>query len=415
MYTFNNNSIFTSYLKGMLREFNLPSYEAWSPNKLLYKDAYYIYKNFIVKSLHTAKYEEFDLNNFKVIQDNYVFGNKLTNITKKLRLDSLYYDSYTHNYLGKYLRFYRDYTGIDLMSLYNCFSESSVTNLTIKDLSQNIILQADEDSTMYMIDIIPGKEYTLYIDCKNLIEIAAGYYDNGYVNINSIELPSTDANIVFPYEKTYFKISNTTFNRPFIYDKLADIEALGISNVETLYHWRDKLKLFIKVPKNLDSSIVILEGNYLKSSEFHFENTNCYLSNWIESKKYVLGDDVDNYTPTTQVNQDITREYLTKSQLTCINGTINYPFSDRLVEYLVSNTIDPQDKIENNVKRVQDILIRKTNPGLKRINISGVWDESLRNVSYGLAKQNNLINTKYDILGYVDKDVEDLLNLKDGD
>ena len=125
--------------------------------------------------METTRYAKFDLSKFKVIQDNYVFGNRLTNITKKLNLNSLYYDSYTHNYLGRYLRFYRDYTGVDLMPLYNCFSEVAVTNLTIKDLSQNIILQSDENSVTYMVDIIPGKEYTIYIDCKNLIEMCAGY------------------------------------------------------------------------------------------------------------------------------------------------------------------------------------------------------------------------------------------------
>lgn len=399
----------------MLNEFNLPSYEVWTPNKLLYKDAYYIYRNFIVKALETTRYAKFDLSKFKVIQDNYVFGNRLTNITKKLNLNSLYYDSYTHNYLGRYLRFYRDYTGVDLMPLYNCFSEVAVTNLTIKDLSQNIILQSDENSVTYMVDIIPGKEYTIYIDCKNLIEMCAGYWDGGQVKVNNVELTASDINIIFPYEKTYYKISNTTFNHPFIYNKLANAESLNISNVETLYQWRDKLKLFIKIPKNNKSSIVILEGNYLRGSEFHFEGVNSYLSNVIEGKKYVLKDDPDNYVADLSASQTEPRNYLTKFQLTCINGDINYPFSDRLVEYLISNAICPDDHINNNIKRVQDILIKKFKPGLNKINISGVWDESIRNVSYGLAKQNNLINTKYDILGYVDKDVEDLLNLKDGD
>lgn len=109
--------------------------------------------------------------------DNYVFGNKITNVTKNLRLDSLYYDTYTHTYLGKYLRFYRDYTGVDLMPLYNCFSEISVEDLLIEDISKNVILQSDANSVVYMIDVVPEQKYTIYLDCKGVVEMAAGYYD----------------------------------------------------------------------------------------------------------------------------------------------------------------------------------------------------------------------------------------------
>lgn len=415
MYKFNNNDIFTFYLKGMLHKFNLPSYEALTVGKLVYKDNYYIYRNFILKALKTFTVDGIDLNDFKVIQDNYVFGNKLTNITKNLNLNSLYYDAYTHNYLGKYLRFYRDYTGINLMSLYNCFSETSITDITIEDLSGNIILTSDDNSVVYMVDIIPGTEYTMYLDCKGSVEIAAGYYDNDLININHIELPPTDTPIVFPYEKTYFKISNTTFNKPFIYNKLQFIEDLGIQNSGTLYNWRSKLKLFIKLPKDNQSSIVILEGNYLKSSSLHFDDNNLVLPNVIESKPYINTGDEDNYTPDKSYQLINAFNWVTKSQLICINGTTNYPFSDRLVEYLINNCITSTDEISDNISRVQDKLIRKSNPGLNKIKLRGVWDDSIRSVIYGLTKTSNLLNTRYDLLGYVDKDVESLLNLRDGE
>lgn len=51
---------------------------------------------------------------------------------------------------------------------------------------------------------------------------------------------------------------------------------------------------------------------------------------------------------------------------------MNYPFSDRLVEYLIGNTIDATDPIDNNIARIQDILLRRSKPGLTRVNMHGV-------------------------------------------
>jgi hypothetical protein len=62
---------------------------------------------------------------------SYTYGDKLLNYTKNLYITNNVYDSYTHEYLGDYLRFKRDYLDINLMPLYNCFSNRTCDKLDL--------------------------------------------------------------------------------------------------------------------------------------------------------------------------------------------------------------------------------------------------------------------------------------------
>ena len=98
------------------------------------KDCLYLKDNEIFKALHTGIYRTNELHNrnlFKLIYNNYSFGDRIPNITKNLKIRNVVYDSYTHKYLGDYLRFIRDYTGLDLMPLYNCFSNEVLNSSVI--------------------------------------------------------------------------------------------------------------------------------------------------------------------------------------------------------------------------------------------------------------------------------------------
>lgn len=184
----------------------------------VYEGSFYIYKYKLLRALRNGTPTEASTEAFSVILDNYVFGNPILNITTNLRLDSLFYDEYTHNYLGRYLRFYRDYTGVNLMPLYNCFPETSVSNLKIEDNTGTQLMASDTDHTIYMVDIVPYQTYTIYIDCEFDVELIAGYYANGALfDLSSLKTEG----IAFPYRSTYMKQSGCTFTNPFIYDKLA--------------------------------------------------------------------------------------------------------------------------------------------------------------------------------------------------
>ena len=343
----------------MLHNFNLPSCEVWFEGKQCYKDEIYIYKNKILKALRTGN----DLipdkrGDFYLESANYTWGMKLPNLTTNMRLDSLTYDSYTHNYLGRYLRFYRDYTGIDLMPMYNCFSNDSVSNISIIDNTGKVLMQSDNTCTIYDIDVKLHKVYTVYVSCPTEVELIACYYSNGRV----IDL-SSGYNISFPYESTRVIKTNTQFNDPFIYDNLTNVanwEGMNEEQLSLLYKERKNLKLFIKVPKENKSSIVVLEGDYMNSLNHYLSGNGQKFHKTIIAAPYVPGQG-EEWEPIKQylVDQNIPREYDFRLELTHINSNVNHPFSNRLIEYLFGNVIKPDDEIDNNISRLQNNLVRR--------------------------------------------------------
>ena len=121
MIKFNDDNIYVGYIKQLLHTFNLPCCKIDNPSNNYVVGDYFISanKNEIYK---VTKIDENNKCSESVKICNYKFGDEVLNITKNLEIRNNFYDSYTHEYLGEYLRFIRDYKGIDLMSLYNCFS-----------------------------------------------------------------------------------------------------------------------------------------------------------------------------------------------------------------------------------------------------------------------------------------------------
>ncbi len=122
MIKFNDNNIITGCIKQILTTFNLPSLRVYTEDSFLYERALYIKDNYIYK------YTQGELKPF--IPFN--FNKPILNYTKNLKITNLIYDSHTHEYLGDYLRFLRDYKHLDLMSMYNCFSDNVVHNLNMQ-------------------------------------------------------------------------------------------------------------------------------------------------------------------------------------------------------------------------------------------------------------------------------------------
>ena len=339
----------------------------------------------------------------------YAYNLKIRNYTKNLKIQNNVYDSYTHEYLGDYLRFQRDYRNINLMPLYNCFSntlcprlsisfdvvEDVIDSTTNKVTKKGYVAKFDTRETSYKIYMIPIKlfqKYTIAIDCFTDVEVCCGFYGK-YQYGSAYDAIAED---------TYRCFNSMLFNKPVLYDPTAGLKKYLDPRhpLEIAQHETD-LKLFIKLPISNKSSIVILEGDYTEytpSTIIKHSSTN--------DDNFMV---VNNHT---QVNFDgdldeSIKHLVTPLQLLAQNTGISYPFADRLIEYLVGNAVTPVDDISDNIKRAKKVINAKTNA---LHDDEGVWEEIMQLILYNYASNNFNARVNHDILGYVDKDTESYSN-----
>ena len=366
----------------------------WKPYHAAYGSVHYKVHNKNA-NIHTPK--------------GYAYNLKIRNYTKNLKIQNNVYDSYTHEYLGDYLRFQRDYRNINLMPLYNCFSntlcprldisfdvvEDVIDGTTNKVTKKGYVAKFDTRETNYKIYMIPIKlfqKYTIAIDCFTDVEVCCGFY-------GKYQYGSAYDTIA---EDTYKCFNSMLFNKPVLYDPAAGLKKYLDPRhpLEIAQHETD-LKLFIKLPISNKSSIVILEGDYTE-----------YTPSTIIKYSSEKDDDFIAVNNHTQVNFDgdldeNIKHLVTPLQLLAQNTGISYPFADRLIEYLVGNAVTPVDDISDNIKRAKKVINAKTN-ALR--DDEGVWEEIMQLILYNYASNNFNVRINHDILGYVDKDTESYSN-----
>ena len=503
MFKFNNTHIFTGYLKQLLSSFNLPTCKVYTREFAEYLVEHGTEDPRVVESFNNIKYTH----NGRMLKHgatrvNYLKGNEIYNYflawdSNKTNLDSrnafwkpaanIYYSSYkripgltrrlnspgglydtdTHEYLGDYLRFLRDYFGLNLMSMYNCFNNKLCSNIyykhKVKTVNPNYNKTRSESSqylttyrvfdakdSNYRIYAIPVKlfsDYTIAIDCKYEIEMFCGFYGSAL---------DTTAKAVSLIEKTYAKYNKTLFSQPFLYDKLnvsywnfendcgntADGGYPKFLSADNLTRWdilnrEQDLKLFIKIPASCDSSIAILEGDYRNFNDFSYrpiitetpvvtdgQTTIEKRTTW----KYTQNHTVINFGDKVDLNSCALKP-ISKLQLLAFNTKESYPFADRLIEYLSGSVISSMEEIPDNIKRVQKVMSQNQH----YFNISGIWEDKMQKILYDYMLNSGPIEIKenfgklslvdnrhgyhhrlgytsnsnvYDILGFVDRDTE---------
>lgn len=300
---------------------------------------------------------------------NYTFGQNVYGLTDNFFSTNGYYDSDTHKRLGDYLRALKSTKGIDLMSLYNCFCNKYVDDIDISSLRIKEIT-----NQRYKVTLVPVKfnrTYTIAIDSNSPIYIKPLLYKDGLIK-------STDNSYIYDNEfSKVIKVNHSNYSRPFTYT---------VHNYEEEpQKYENCLYLAIQLPKNNNSLITVLEGIY---SSHNYEK--------------VFDNKVYSYADTSVINSLLNSA---PSLLKCGKAQ-QYTYSDKLISYLLENTIDDREMIGENIERIYDHLGEKN-------KFKGLWDTYLRGQLYRkymrLMKVRDELNY-YDILGYVDSDIENAIN-----
>lgn len=395
MYEFNNSNIITGLIKQKLHTFNLPVCKVFNSendldnylNNITITSNTYLdvlikkYKNNRDCLVHISIDEN---NNIKKdLISYYLYGRSYLNLTKNLNLENNIYDIYTHKYLGEYLRFERDYNNVDLLSLYNCYCNKF------------------EQDDKYIYEYIPvkyGKQYTL---CLNNIK-----------NINYIK--TTFENLIDiqdEFNKKSEVIKLISFKEPYLFT------INNAANIDELNKEKD-LKIILRLPKNIITSTVCLEGNFTKTST-KFLNIEANFEKDFE-------EDYEKLNLTKYISN------LSLLQENYSQNKVSYPFATKLIEYLLDNAITQNDNISNNIissitnahLRYTDIIdkLKKEHPNYTKEKIWEIAKKSLGKIEgtfttldrvrfNQILNENKLIKKdNLDNLFYVDKTVELALN-----
>lgn len=362
MIALNNTSIFIGQIKQILHDFNLPMCKIGDKN--LVPNSYYIHKNRIYY---------YNSNEEKLPCFEYNYDSKYLNITDTFKVDNLIYDKATHNYLGRYLRFLRDYKNFNLLSMYNCFDGTMLEKkVAFNLLDDTTTINFDINSNEYIIYKIPISFVQTYsISLHGIKNIEICLYD-----INDEKKTSTDLTKYLLSKYSYKKLQ---INNIFHYE-LPSFDDLSISN---------NIFMLLKVPKGINTSITILEGKYYD--------------------KYEGLNKLSTVVPfSTLLNTDFK---IAAQLLSTENMYNNYLLADRIFEYLTGAAICVLSE-SYDIKRVQlalDEICEKES--IIHFSVSnriyGVWSELDTEIIKYLATKHTLL--KYDSLGYVDKHIEKYL------
>lgn len=401
MQKFYTTTLECKFIKYLLSVTPLPLVSYIQDNDVMINNNYYLYGNNILKCTQTGLfrpdradvYDYLTVSNLLCCRDgdlvvtdktmlnggvtlatytiasDYTFGQHINGMTETFLSTTGYYDSETHRKLGDYLRLIKYTQGVDLMSLYNCFCNKYVEDV---DLSSGYL--EDSHNSRYKVTLVPvkfNKTYTIAIDSSTPIYIKPIIYKNGLLK------DTTNCYIYDNELNPVSKINYSSYRNPFTY-RVFNYE-------EEPQKYENSLYLAIQIPKNNQSLITVLEGTYDNHNyEKVFDNL-MYTNSNIETINNILTS---------------APSLLTKTQQS------QYTYSDKLISYLLENTIDDREMVGENVERVYNSL------GIHH-NFKGMWDVSLRGELYRrymrLGKTRDELNY-YDILGYVDSDIENAIN-----
>lgn len=327
--------------------------------------------------------------------DRYEFGKFYPNLTTNYISNKDFYDTELHEYLGRYLRAYRDFYRIDVMNFYNCFSNRFISSysLPVGVFNPPYMLRPTDSSQQ---PILAGfNESGMFRDNEKLqLSISVGKYDSNYKVIAFPILFDTEYRVKF-YTDYVGKVEYQAvwFNGEYPLGAVEVREGENSSetmNFEPITHTESVNSVFtLKIgSKNAveysDGKPVL--GNQLQNALSKQKLLYLFLkfSSQIDCPIVVLEEPKFTYA----INNELENLPITEHE--------QVAYSDVLLEYLTGAVISPADTVHKNVHRIQRKIIQKNflnkygvgGPNYVGVDIAnykfanGVFDEGMHQIIY---------------------------------
>ena len=235
-------------------------------------------------------YEE-NIASYDIIGD-YYFGEKNDKFCRNFLSSSEGYDYKTHEKLGQYLRGLRDMYGLNLLPLYNCFSNQLLKNIHITNKSVERTSQ-DYSTKVYKVPIRFNTDYTICMDNVGMTTFAPAFIHHGtlmklnnnrfgnsvdvtnkYIKLNHNDVIHNEPNLRFK-NPIKLRFDNVPKNKVINYSEITytEIPSKYISKYYRLNSAADPAYVKREVDDaymSIDYNNPLLEGhkNYIKGYEF---------------------------------------------------------------------------------------------------------------------------------------------------
>lgn len=182
MQEFNKVTTTSNFIKELLNTTYLPTVRTVLPGDFVIEDRVYILHCSIIRCTESGYLLPYSGSTLSPVAKfitigEYHFGEKNDRLCHNFQSNNEGYDSLTHEILGKYLRSLRDMYGLNLMPLYNCFSNNSFPN---HHVLQDRIAKTSRDyqTKLYKVPIRFNTDYTICIDNLDATTIAPAFIRN---------------------------------------------------------------------------------------------------------------------------------------------------------------------------------------------------------------------------------------------
>ena len=224
MQKFNKVSTNSNFIKNLLATTYLPLVRSIREGDYICKGRLYIFRCEVIRCLSSGyigskKYlSNRPIADWETIQE-FHFGDKDGKLSTNYVSNSEGYDYKTHERLGQYLRNLRDMYGLNLLPLYNCFSNQFLENHIIRN--KKVIKTSEDNNTkIYKIPIKFNQDYTICIENLGLTTIAPAFIrynsllkKNNTAYGNGVDV--TNQYISLHYADNVKSYVNSSFRKPF--------------------------------------------------------------------------------------------------------------------------------------------------------------------------------------------------------